>query len=101
AQVIDRVNQSFEDVLGRRPEEKGHWHEEALKWRADGMGLDEIDGRLRDAHKQSDEYRAAHPTPVAPPPSNDASLSSSSVMDSAQRVAGEINANGGYVFNGV
>lgn len=62
--VIERVNQSFERVLGRTPAEKGYWHDEGLKMRAQGASLDEISGRLEDAHRQSDEYLLQHPEAI-------------------------------------
>lgn len=101
AQVIERVNKSFENVLGRTPTEKGVWHEEALKMRAQGMSHDEIQAKIEDAHRQSAEYRASHPEPVAPPPSmSSGPVSSDAVMNSAASVAQNINATGGYLFDG-
>jgi hypothetical protein len=60
-QVIAAVNQQFEKELGRTPEAKGYWHEQALEWRKQGASLGQIHQRLSEALHTSPERALKHP----------------------------------------
>jgi hypothetical protein len=60
-QVIAAVNQQFQSELGRTPETKGHWHEQALEWQGQGASMDEINQRLNTALHDSPERALQQP----------------------------------------
>jgi len=60
-QVISAVNQQFQSELGRTPESKGHWHEQALAWHGQGASMEEINQRLNTALHESPERALQHP----------------------------------------
>ncbi|HYH98495.1 C39 family peptidase [Hyalangium sp.] len=60
-QVIAAVNQQFQSELGRTPETKGHWHEQALEWQGQGSSMEEINQRINSALHDSPERVLQHP----------------------------------------
>jgi len=59
-QVLSTVQSAFQEVLGRTPDARGYWHQQAEAWRAQGASVEDIRSRLDTAFRGSDEYQLNH-----------------------------------------